>query len=182
MEKLWKESVTLQFRIIPVSRRGPRWRSGQETTLQTGRSRIRFPMVWHNPSGRTMALGSTQPLTEMSTRCISWGKDGPYHHPMSFPWNLGTLTSWNPLYHSRPVAGLLYLYQCNGTVLPLPVSRHLLQRVKKTCTFMKISDLWVEIWMRDISKITLKRLLSHLRATSELIKWIYIKVKVKITP
>jgi hypothetical protein len=28
---------------------------------------------WHNPSGRTMALGSTQPLTEMSTRNISWG-------------------------------------------------------------------------------------------------------------
>ena len=27
----------------------------------------------HNPSGRTMALGSTQPLTEMSTRGISWG-------------------------------------------------------------------------------------------------------------
>ena len=24
-------------------------------------------------SGRTMALGSTQSLTEMSTRCISWG-------------------------------------------------------------------------------------------------------------
>jgi hypothetical protein len=28
---------------------------------------------WHNPSGRTMALGSTQPLTEMSTKIISWG-------------------------------------------------------------------------------------------------------------
>jgi len=27
----------------------------------------------HNPTGRTMALGSTQPLTEMSTRNISWG-------------------------------------------------------------------------------------------------------------
>ena len=26
---------------------------------------------WHNPAGRTMALGSTQPLTEMSTRCVS---------------------------------------------------------------------------------------------------------------
>jgi len=26
-----------------------------------------------NPSGRTMALGLTQPLTEMSTRNISWG-------------------------------------------------------------------------------------------------------------
>jgi len=28
---------------------------------------------WHNPSDRTMALGSTQPLTEMSTSSISWG-------------------------------------------------------------------------------------------------------------
>jgi len=27
----------------------------------------------YNPSGRTMALGLTQPLTEMSTRNISWG-------------------------------------------------------------------------------------------------------------
>ena len=27
----------------------------------------------HNPSGRTMALGSTQPLTKMSTRFIFWG-------------------------------------------------------------------------------------------------------------
>jgi hypothetical protein len=26
-----------------------------------------------NPSDRTMALGSTEPLTEMSTRSISWG-------------------------------------------------------------------------------------------------------------
>ena len=31
----------------------------------------------HNPSGRTMALGSTQPLTEMSTRNISWGLRRP---------------------------------------------------------------------------------------------------------
>jgi len=28
---------------------------------------------WHNPSGRIMVLGSTQSLTEMSTRNISWG-------------------------------------------------------------------------------------------------------------
>ena len=27
----------------------------------------------HNPSDRTMVLGSTQPLTEMSTTSISWG-------------------------------------------------------------------------------------------------------------
>ena len=51
---------------------------GWGTALQAGRSRVRFPMVSleffiDNPSGRTMALGSTQPLTEMSTRNISWG-------------------------------------------------------------------------------------------------------------
>jgi hypothetical protein len=27
---------------------------------------------WHNPSGRNMALGLTQPLTEMRTRNVSW--------------------------------------------------------------------------------------------------------------
>jgi hypothetical protein len=27
----------------------------------------------HNPPGRTMALGLTQPLTEISTRNIFWG-------------------------------------------------------------------------------------------------------------
>ena len=31
---------------------------------------------WHNPSGRTMALGLTQTVTEMSTRNIPWGKGG----------------------------------------------------------------------------------------------------------
>jgi hypothetical protein len=29
-----------------------------------------------DPSGRTMALGLTQPLTEMSTSNISWGPPG----------------------------------------------------------------------------------------------------------
>ena len=31
----------------------------------------------HNPSGRTMALGLTQPLTEMSARNISWRQRRP---------------------------------------------------------------------------------------------------------
>ena len=48
------------------------------TALQAGRSRVRFPMrslefFIDNLSGRTTALGSTQHLTEMSTRNISWG-------------------------------------------------------------------------------------------------------------
>jgi hypothetical protein len=52
--------------------------------LQAGRSRDRVPMRWifsnlPNPSGCTMALGSTQPLTETSTRNLkkkkkeTWG-------------------------------------------------------------------------------------------------------------
>jgi len=40
----------------------------------------------------------------------AWGWQ-PYHHPVPSSWNLGKLTSWNPLGHSRPVTGLLYLYQ-----------------------------------------------------------------------
>ena len=34
---------------------------------------------WRNPSDCTMAQGSTQPLTEMSTRNISWGWKRPVH-------------------------------------------------------------------------------------------------------
>jgi len=32
-----------------------------------------FRWYWHNPSGLTMAQELNQPLTEMSTRNISWG-------------------------------------------------------------------------------------------------------------
>jgi hypothetical protein len=49
--------------------------------LQAGRSRDRVPMRWifsnlPNPSGRTMALGSTQPLTEMGTGNLKKNKPG----------------------------------------------------------------------------------------------------------
>ena len=39
--------------------------------------RDRWPSLVNAPSGRTMALGSTQLITEMSTRCISWGERRP---------------------------------------------------------------------------------------------------------
>ena len=48
-------------------------------------------------------LGPTQPP-------VQWVPGHRYHHPVLLSWNLGTLTSWNPLGHSRPVMGLLYLY------------------------------------------------------------------------
>ena len=82
--------------------------------VQTGRSRVRFPMV---SSGRTMDLGSTQPLTEMSTRCISWGKGGRCVKLTNLPpssavvMKSGNLNFLESLGHSRPVMELLlYLY------------------------------------------------------------------------
>jgi hypothetical protein len=75
---------------------------------------------WHNPFGRTMALGSTQSLTEMSTRNISWGKRWPVRRADNLTTlmyrlsrNLGASTSWNPKGLSRPVMGLLYLLHIN---------------------------------------------------------------------
>jgi hypothetical protein len=56
---------------------------GWGTMLLAGWSRVRFPMRslncidLPNPSGRNMALGPTQPLTEMSTRNLPGGKGRP---------------------------------------------------------------------------------------------------------
>jgi len=78
----------------------------------------------HNPLGRTMALGSTQPLTEMSTGNISWGWRRPVRKAdfttfkCRLSWNLGASASFNPQGLSRPVMGLLYL-------LPLPFTLYL---------------------------------------------------------
>jgi len=58
-----------------------------------------------------MAMGLTQPLTEMSTRNISWGRaDNLTTFMCRLSWNLGASTSWNPLGLSRPVMGLLLHY------------------------------------------------------------------------
>jgi hypothetical protein len=65
-----------------------------------------------------MALGLTQPLTEMSNRNVSWGvKAAGFVGLTTLPplcadclLNLGASNSWNPQGLSRPVMGLLYLY------------------------------------------------------------------------
>jgi hypothetical protein len=79
---------------------------GRGTMLQAGRSPVRIPdeVVFFNlpnPSSRTMSLGSTQPLTEMSTRKLPGGKKRlglttlpPSMSPMSE--NVGAWTSRNP--------------------------------------------------------------------------------------
>jgi hypothetical protein len=72
---------------------------------------------WRNSSGRTMALELTQPLTEMSTRNISWGCRRPLRMADNLTificrmsWNLGASTFWNPHGLLKRVMGLLYLY------------------------------------------------------------------------
>ena len=70
----------------------------------------------YNPSGRTMALGSTQPLTEMSTRNIPWRERRPLRRADNLTTfmcrlscSLGASNFWNPQGLSRPVMVLLYL-------------------------------------------------------------------------
>ena len=71
---------------------------------------------WHSPSGRTMALGLTQPLTEMSTRNISYEVKAsgvyrwqPNHLHVPTVLKSGSLNLLEP---SGPVQS------CNGTALP----------------------------------------------------------------
>ena len=78
---------------------------------------------WFDPSGFLNDIKSLRPhcgpgVDSASNRngyqeYFLWGKGGrcvPYHHPVPLSRNLGTLTSWNPLGHSRPVTGLIYLF------------------------------------------------------------------------
>jgi hypothetical protein len=57
---------------------GPRWRSWLRLCTTNRKIAGSIPdgvigiFHWHNTFGCTMALESTQPLTEMSTRNISW--------------------------------------------------------------------------------------------------------------
>jgi hypothetical protein len=57
-------------------RRGTRWRSSLRHCATSRKVAGSIPNGVILPSGRTMALGSTQSLTEMSTRNIFWDKDG----------------------------------------------------------------------------------------------------------
>jgi hypothetical protein len=75
---------------------------------------------WHNPIGRTMALGSTQPLTEMTTRKISWGGGGGGKRGRCF-WvtknhlHLPIFYKYGSQNHHEPTGPVL---ASNGTALP----------------------------------------------------------------
>ena len=74
-----KYFVLRRIRRDLIINRGMRWRSWLRHCATSWKVAGSIPdgvigiFHWHNPTGRTIALGLTQPLTEMSTRYVSWG-------------------------------------------------------------------------------------------------------------
>jgi hypothetical protein len=90
--------------------------------LQAGLSPVRVPdevnfFNLRNSSSRTMALGSTQPLTKMSTRNLPWGKKWPASRADKLAAICAEcLKMWEP----QPLATLRASTACTGITLPLP--------------------------------------------------------------
>ena len=102
--------------------RGPRWHSGLGAVLQVEIVAGSFPdgvigvfFQSHNPSDRTMALGSTLPLTEMSTRRISCGKCGRCVRLTTLPPSCAVVKKFGDLKFMEPSGPL---QACNGPDLP----------------------------------------------------------------
>jgi hypothetical protein len=79
---IWTVKTLIHWRLVACIFKLPR-RSGSVTGWGTMLQGVPFPMRsldffnWPNPSSRTMALGSTQPPTEMSIRNLPGGKERP---------------------------------------------------------------------------------------------------------
>jgi hypothetical protein len=81
LDKAVREDVCRGIMISHPHRRARGSVVGWSTMLQAGRSPVRVPnevdfFNLPNPPSRTMALGSTQPLTKMSTKNLSGVKSG----------------------------------------------------------------------------------------------------------
>ena len=75
---LFRRLVEKGFKVVLLTGGDTRWRISLRHCATSRKVGGPIPDVigsfhCHNPSGRTMALGLTQPLTEMSTRNIFWG-------------------------------------------------------------------------------------------------------------
>jgi hypothetical protein len=77
---------------------------------------------WPNPSSRTMPLGSTKPLTEMSTRNLSGGKERPACKADNLSANCEPIVwkMWEP----RRLTTLWASTTCYGIALPLRIPEY----------------------------------------------------------
>jgi len=114
-------STKVLFSPVLSSKGGSRWRSWLRYCAKSRKVEGSIPdgvtgiSQRHTPSGSTLTLGLTQPLTEMSTRNISWGVKAagaygwqPYHLHVPIVLKCGILILLEPQGLSRPVMGLLY--------------------------------------------------------------------------
>jgi hypothetical protein len=91
------------------------------TMLQAGRSSVRVPdevdfFSWPNPSSHTMVLGSTQPITEISTRNFDGGKKWLARRTDNLAATCEPIVwkMWEP----QPLATLRASTACTGITLP----------------------------------------------------------------
>jgi len=110
--------------------------------LQIGRSLVRsqlvsFEFFIYIKAFRSHWVDSASNRNEYQEFFLG-GKSGrcvrltTYHHPVPLSRNLRTLTSWNPLGHSRPVTGLLYLFTSSPCKLHFPPSDFILLQGSNT--------------------------------------------------
>jgi len=112
----WKTQTRRELHTVPHweigassvggTRWGTRWRSWFRHCATSRKVAGSIPdgvigiFHWHNPSGRTLVLGSTQPLIEIRTRNISWGwgsKNGRCIGPTTLPpLHVDCLEIWEP--------------------------------------------------------------------------------------
>jgi hypothetical protein len=82
MYKLLETDAVSFKRQVLTAHGGTRWRSWLRHCATSRKVADWIPdgvseiFHWFNPSGRNVALGSTQPLKEMSARNIFWGDKG----------------------------------------------------------------------------------------------------------
>ena len=105
---------------------------------------------WHNPSGRTMTLGLTQPLTEMSTSNIYCGKGvwQPHHFHVLIvlkSGNLNLLEPLGPLQAGGGIALHFIFLQPTKHIQTVPFQSPNLMQVTCSCR-------WGDSHTADISK------------------------------
>jgi len=114
---------------------------------------------WPFPSGRSMALGSTQPLTEMCTRSISWGLRRPVRKADNLPpscavvMKFGNLNFLEPSGHLGPVMGMIYLF-IQKYYYFLQLSCHSMAVV---LTLVQTKQIWINIHKRNSTKTQYKQ-------------------------